>query len=66
MLFMGDFNAKIDKEESDKMIGEYGLGTKKERGERLNLFTEEEEYVILNTFFKQPPRRLYSYMGLAR
>lgn len=61
---MSDFNAKIDKEKSGEFIGDVGLGIRNERGEKLKLFAEEEEeLVILNLFFKLPPLRLYTWIS---
>ena len=39
---MGDLNAKIDKGKCEDLIGEYGLGERNERGERLVEFIQEK------------------------
>jgi len=54
---MGDFNAMIGKGRCRALVGDHGLGVKNELGYRIKLFIEEEEFIILNTFFKLPPRR---------
>jgi len=60
-VIMGDFNAKIGKGKVGESIGPFGLGERNERGDRLGVFAAEENLVILNTFFKLPPRRLYTW-----
>ena len=60
VIIMGDFNAKIGKGEQGEHIGKYGLGNRNERGERLAEFCQEKNLAIMNTFFKQPARRLYT------
>lgn len=60
-ILLGDFNAKVGKGRNDKYIGEYGLGTRNERGDRLVQFCQEEEMIITNTFYKLPNRRLYTW-----
>lgn len=50
----GDFNAKIGIEQNkDKFIGNYGVGNRNHRGERLAEFTQAEELYIMNSFFKK-------------
>jgi len=58
---MGDFNAKIGNGESGKHIGKYGLGDRNEREDRLEQFSQEQNLIITNTFFKLPERRLYTW-----
>ncbi|KAL1447598.1 hypothetical protein WDU94_009869 [Cyamophila willieti] len=60
-MLMGDFNAKVGKGKSGKHIGEFGLGERNERGEILSTFAAEQDLVVMNTFFKQHPRRLYTW-----
>jgi len=57
---MANLNAKISKGKCGDLVGEYDLGVRNERGDRMNLFIEDEELIILNTFFKLPPRRVYT------
>lgn len=60
---MGDFNSKVGKGKQGKYVGEFGLGERNERGDRLIQFCEEQEFIVANTFFKQPPRRLYTWIA---
>jgi len=41
--------------------GDFGLGIRNERGNRLVRFCQEQELVLSNTFFKLPLRRLYKW-----
>jgi len=64
LFLMGDFNAKVGSAIcDDDVIGSYGLGEVNERGERLKDFCEMHDLLITNTFFKNPPRRLYTWMS---
>lgn len=65
LITMGDFNAKIGKGREGEGVGPHGLGTRNERGDRLRVFAEEQELIILNTFFKLHPRRLYTWKAPA-
>ena len=60
-IILGDFNSKIGKGKSGKHVGEYGLGIRNERGDRLLQFCQENDMIITNTFFKLPNRRLYTW-----
>ncbi|KAI5754908.1 hypothetical protein M8J77_012531 [Diaphorina citri] len=62
---MGDFNAKVGKSAYKNIVGSYGLGIKNERGERLIEFCEEYNLRIMNTHFKLPKRRLYTWKSPA-
>ena len=61
LIVMGDMNAKVGKGSFEKITGNHGLGTRNERGERLIQFCSEERLSIVNTFFKHPNRRLYTW-----
>jgi len=60
-IVMGDFNAKVGAGIVSEVTGQWGLGTRNERGERLVQFCQEEELIIANTYFKLPARRLYTW-----
>ena len=61
IILMGDFNAKVGTEAMSKVIGKEGLGETNERGERLIQYCEKHDLSIMNTMFKQPKRRLYTW-----
>jgi hypothetical protein len=59
-IIMGDFNAKLGKEMKIAFVGPRGLGERNESVDQLEMFAEENELVVLNTFFRLPPTRLYT------
>ncbi len=62
MIITGDFNAKVGSKSTNKQVmGNFGLGEQNVRGERLIEFCQDNKCAILNTFFKQHPRRLYTW-----
>lgn len=68
-IVLGDWNAKVGKEQHEHVVGKFGLGEKNERGERLIQFCTEQNMFITNTFFQLPARRLYTWespSGMAR
>lgn len=60
-VIMGDFNAKIGNGGEGEYVGPHGLGERNESGDRLAIFAADKKAAILNTFFKLPPRRLYTW-----
>ena len=48
---MGDVNAKVENVTDFNIIGNYGLGKHNERGQRLIEFCNENNMVIMNTWF---------------
>ena len=66
LIVMGDFNAKIGRGRTDNIAGPHGLGDRNERGDRLIEFCAQHELVIANTWFQQPPRRLYTWRAPGR
>lgn len=61
LITMGDFNAKIGKGRTSEYVGPFGLGERNDRGDNLELFAETHQLVVMNTWFRQPPRRLYTW-----
>ena len=63
VVVIGDFNAKVGKHTGGKgdTIGGHGLGEQNEAGERLVEFCDGNSLRIMNTWFEQPKRRLYTW-----
>ena len=60
VFIIGDLNAKIGNIVSEN-VGKYGLGMSNEHGEILVEFCEKNNFTVMNTFFKHPKRRLYTW-----
>lgn len=60
-LVMGDLNAKIGQGREGEVVGQFGLGVRNERGERLVEWCAEKGQVIVNSFFRHHPRRLWTW-----
>ena len=61
---MGDLNAKVGIErrpEERRVKGPFGLEEQNERGEKFVNVCMENNQTIANTFFKQHPKRLYTW-----
>lgn len=63
LIIMGDFNAKVGQGRVEDVVGDFGLGDRNNRGDKLIQFCQEEKLVITNTWFKLPPRRLYTWQS---
>ena len=61
LFIIGDWNAKVGSQETSGVTGKFGLGIPKEAGQRLIEFCQENTLVIVNTFFQQRKRRLYTW-----
>lgn len=59
----GDFNAKIGRgaEPTEIHIGQFGLGTRNERGKMLANFLERERLYLMNTFFQKKEKRKWTW-----
>ena len=58
---IGDWNAKVGKQETPGVTGKFGLGVQNEAGQRLIGFCQENTLVIANTLFQQHKRRLHTW-----
>ena len=58
---IGDWNAKVGRQEIPGITGKFGLEVQNEAGQRLTEFCQENALVIANTFFQQHKRRFYTW-----
>lgn len=61
LIIMGDLNAKVGRGRYGNVVGNWGLGKRNERGERLIEFAEKNSMCIMNTWFSQNARKLYTW-----
>ncbi|XP_039291111.1 craniofacial development protein 2-like [Nilaparvata lugens] len=60
-IVIGDFNAKLGSGRTSSSVGPFGLGNRNARGDSLETFAESNQLVVMNTWFKLHPRRLYTW-----
>ena len=58
LFIIGDWNAKVGKQETPGVTGKFGLRVQNEVGQRPIEFCQENALVIANTLFQQHKRRL--------
>ena len=65
IMVQRDFNAKIGSTNGDPLcgttVGKFGLGKRNERGDKLLDFCLEKRLTVMNTWFQNHPRRLYTW-----
>ena len=61
LFIIGDWNAKVGRQETPGVTGKFDLGVWNEAGQRLIEFCQENALVIANTLFQQHKRRLYTW-----
>ena len=61
LFIIGDWNAKVGRQETPGVAGKFDLGVQNEAGQRLIEFCQENALVIANTFFQQHKRRLHGH-----
>ena len=59
LFIIGDWNAKVESQETPGVTGQFGLRIRNEAGHRLIQFCQENALVIANTLFQQHKRRLH-------
>ena len=52
LFIIGDWNAKVGRQEIPGVTGKFGLGTQNEAGQRLAEFYQENALVIAKTLFQ--------------
>ena len=57
-FIIGDWNAKVESQETPGVTDKFGLGIKNEEWQSLTKFCQENTLVIANTLFQQRRRRL--------
>ena len=57
LFIIGDWNAKVESQDTPGVTGKFGLGIRNEAGQRLIEFCQENALVITNTLFQQHRRR---------
>ena len=58
---MGDFNAKVSNERIGNTVGLFSLGNKNDRGNNLVSWCQSHNLVLMSTWFKNHPRRLWTW-----
>ena len=61
LFIIGDWGAKVGRQETTGVTGKFGLGVHNEVGQRLIEFCQENALVIENTLFQQHKKRLYTW-----
>ena len=64
LFIIGDWNAKVESQETPGVTGKFDLGVQNEVGQKLIGFCQENALVIANTLFQQHKRRLYTWTSL--
>jgi len=58
---MGDLNATVGRERHTEIVGSEGLGKMNGRGENLMEWCEQNDQIIMNTWFTKHPRKLWTW-----
>ena len=61
LFIIGDWNAKVESQETPGVTGKFGLGMQNESGQRLIEFCQENALVIANSLFQHQKRRLHTW-----
>ena len=59
LFIIGDWNAKVESQETPGVTGKFGLGVQNEAGQRLIEFCQENALVIAKTLFQQHEKTLH-------
>ena len=75
VILAGDFNAVVGKTSEDdyaevkknvvpQACGNFGLGTRNQKGQRLHQFCSQQNLIIGNTMFDKPAANLWTHRGI--
>ncbi|KAL0832165.1 hypothetical protein ABMA28_001622 [Loxostege sticticalis] len=63
IVVMGDFNAKLGKRSDNELkMGQFGYGERNARGQLLAGFMEKEGLFMMNSFFRKPKQRKWTWL----
>jgi hypothetical protein len=61
VIVLGDWNAVVGEGREGKVVGEFGLGKRNERGQELVNFCKRMKLAVTNTWFRHEKRRRYTW-----
>ena len=61
VFIIGDWDAKVGRQELPGVTGKFGRGMQNEAGQSLTEFCQENTLLIANILFQQHKRRLYTW-----
>lgn len=61
LVIMGDWNAVVGEGKEENVVGSYGLGKRNNRGNMVVDFCKRNKLAVMNTWFKHPERRRYTW-----
>ena len=61
LFIVGDWNAKVGRQEIPGITGKFGLGVQIEARQRLTEFCQEKALVVANTHIQQYKRQLHTW-----
>lgn len=61
LIVLGDMNATVGEGKDGTIAGQYGLGSRNDRGRRLIEFCARNKLVLTNTYFKHHKRQRYTW-----
>ena len=60
-IVMGDLNSKVGRGRDGDVVGPWGLGDRNERGDEWVEWCNEHQQIVLNTWFRNHPRKLWTW-----
>ena len=60
-IIMGGLNAKVGQGRYQDIVGPFGLGTRNDRGDMWVEWRNQNDQIVVNTWFCQHPRRLWTW-----